>query len=407
MPSGEPLIFDCVVVGCGPAGLISALALSEFLRETDCTIALIGPSLTGDDERTTALLDSTLTSLEALSLRDDLAELGTPLKTMQIIDATGHVLQAPPATFHCEEIDLPCFGVNIANKELNALLSRAVQQQNNLTCLDTTVTKAEQISDLWPSSSHPLSLLLSLNNGQSLRTRCVLAADGQNSPMRQHAGISVRQWKTGQSALVTKLRHTRPHHHTSLEIHARTGPFTLVPFHGQVSSLVYMLDQEGANKLKCYDEQKLARALEEVCQSCLGTFTIEGPVQFWPVVTQLAKRYAKNRVYLIGEAAHSFPPLGAQGLNLGVRDALYAAQKVAEALTSDQDPGSDALMQDYHRQRRKDIALRTGIVHGLNLSLIHQNTALQALRSTGLGLAAKLPFVRRQMMHLGMGPAVY
>ena len=117
----------------------------------------------------------------------------------------------------------------------------------------------------------------------------------------------------------------------------------------------------------------------------------------------LARRFAHNRVLLVGEAAHLLPPIGAQGLNISLRDAAQAAELINEALEEGRDPGGGSLLADYERRRRRDIMPRQAVVDLVNRSLLAGLLPVDALRSTGLGLVAAIPWLRRIVIETGLG----
>jgi 2-octaprenyl-6-methoxyphenol hydroxylase len=110
-------------------------------------------------------------------------------------------------------------------------------------------------------------------------------------------------------------------------------------------------------------------------------------------------------VALIGEAAHVIPPIGAQGLNLGLRDAATIGELGAAAHRQGADVGADALLAEYDRLRRRDIASRTLAVDLLNRSLLTDFLPVQGLRGFGLYLLDRIGPLRRAVMREGIAPA--
>src|SRR5690606_15486661 len=206
-------------------------------------------------------------------------------------------------------------------------------------------------------------------------------ADGRRSPAREAAGISVKFWDAGQSALVMNFSHARPHEHTSTEFHTEDGPFTQVPLPGLRSSLVWVMRRRRAEELAALSETELSRLVEDRMQSMLGRVEVEPGRQVYPLASALPRRLADRRVALVGEAAHIFPPIGAQGLNLGIRD---AEDLTRIALKHAADPGAKAALAAYDRARRPDILARSSAVDMLNRSLLSDMLPAQAARAAGL-----------------------
>jgi 2-octaprenyl-6-methoxyphenol hydroxylase len=155
-----------------------------------------------------------------------------------------------------------------------------------------------------------------------------------------------------------------------------------------------------AERLAAMEDVALALELERRSHSLLGRLTIEGPRSFWPLAGLSAQRLAANRVALIGETAHMFPPIGAQGFNLTIRDILALADHVMGSA----DPGAPALLARYEAARRSDVTMRTAAVDLLNRSLLSEFLPVQLARSAGLYLLERAAPIRRQAMRQGLAP---
>ncbi len=118
--------------------------------------------------------------------------------------------------------------------------------------------------------------------------------------------------------------------------------------------------------------------------------------------SMIAKAFAAKRVALVGDAAHVFPPIGAQGFNLGIRDLAEICTLASSALLNHQDPGSQKLLTDFDRGRRLDITTRTGAVDMLNRSLLTDFLPVQAFRGLSLFALAQVPALRKFAMRKGL-----
>jgi 2-octaprenyl-6-methoxyphenol hydroxylase len=117
-----------------------------------------------------------------------------------------------------------------------------------------------------------------------------------------------------------------------------------------------------------------------------------------------AERFAASRIALVGEAAHIIPPVGAQGLNLGLRDAAAIAELVAAAWRAGRDLGADDLLVRYDRMRRADVGSRTLAADLLNRSLLTGFLPVQGLRGLGLYALDQIGPLRRAVMRAGVAP---
>lgn len=377
---------DIVVAGTGPVGLMSALSLGR----AGFRVALAGPPANLADRRTTALMKPSLDFLDELGLLDALRTDAAPLKVMRIADATQRLLRSPVVTFRASEIGEDYFGLNIPNHRLLAALDEAVSENKSVERAETTVSRWNIDAD---------SIEAELADGRAVSARLAVAADGRMSPAREAASIAVSAGSTGQSTLVLDFAHARPHNDTSTEFHTEDGPFTLVPLPGQRSSLVWVTRPHSAEELVRLSDDELSLIVEERMQSMLGRITVEPGRQVFPLSSALPRRFAANRVALVGEAAHIFPPIGAQGLNLGIRDVESLLDTV---MRHSGDPGSAAALSAYDRSRRPDILARSSAVNMLNRSLLSDMLPVQLMRTAGLSLLGAAPPLRALFMREGL-----
>ncbi len=384
--------FDLAVVGGGPAGLSAAcLAGVAGLR----TAFWPGPER-AEDLRTTALMLPAIRLLDHIGVwSDTLKSECAPLARLQIRDATGRRPTAPTVTFEAAEIGQEEFGWNVPVTPMVSALWDRLEQ-----CQTVTVFKGG-VSDLDCSSD---AVVVRSESSAPISVKAVIAADGQKSICRKSAGISVTRWEYPQTAIVTSFAHAKPHKNLSIEFHRKAGPLTTVPMPGQRSSLVWIETDEDAGELAALDDAAFSKRLDRETANAFGTISDVTKRGRFHIAGSVARQFAKNRVLLVGETAHVIPPIGAQGLNLSLRDAALAVELISEAQAAGEDIGARALMKAYDSRRRIDVFPRQLAIDLLNRTLISSFLPFQGARSLGLAALQAIGPLRRSIMQEGLAP---
>jgi 2-octaprenyl-6-methoxyphenol hydroxylase len=385
-------IYDTVVIGGGPAGLTAAIALAE----TGARTALIARRAPYADNRTTALLGASTDLLERLDVWRRCRDKAAALQTMRLVDDTGRLIRAPEVRFSSDEIGLEQFGYNIDNRSLMVALEERAAELANLTRFD------DEAAGIDPQDA---DVQIHTNQGQLLSARLVIGADGRQSPSRAAAGIEVRRRDLAQSALTFNISHSRPHQNISTEFHTPQGPCVFVPLPGNRCSVVWVQSTREAERLKALGDDELSDAAEKQSHSIFGRVQVEAGRHVFPLTIESPSQFASHRVALVGESAHVLPPIGAQGLNMGLRDAADIADIAGNAMLLGEDPGSPQVLARYQSARRADVASRRVAIDVANRSLLSDFIAVQSLRAAGMHLLGSFGPLRRLAMREGLAPS--
>lgn len=380
--------FDILVAGAGPAGLAAACLFAAQGRR----VAVVAPSgNAGYDPRTMALMQPQVRILERIGLWPAaLREASEALRRLRMVDDTGSLLGAPTLTFDPAEIGEQLFGWNIPLARLVPALAERAEALG--------VTRIDAEADACRPA--PGAIEVSAGSDRYI-ARLAIAADGRKSVLRDAASIRCERWTYEQSALATSFSHSGAHDGVSTEYHRGAGPCTTVPLPGNHSALVWLERPARIDDLMALDDNDLAAEIQIATHGELGRVSDIGPRRAFAMEGLSARSYAGSRTMLIGETAHVFPPIGAQGLNMSLRDAAAAADVTAGTA----DPGAADLLHEYDAARRRDIAPRQTIIHLMNRSLLAGLMPLESGRAIGLDVLANFGPLRRYVMRRGLGPA--
>jgi 2-octaprenyl-6-methoxyphenol hydroxylase len=383
---------DVAVIGGGPAGLATAIAVAASGART----VLVARRIPYADNRTTALLGGSVAFLEGLGVWSRCADKSAALIAMRLVDDTGRLIRAPEVKFTSSEIGLDAFGYNIENRELLLALEARAAELGNLHRIDDD---AEAVT---PGDAR---VVIVTKQGATISASLAVGADGRQSLCREAAGIEVRRNPLNQAALTFNISHSRPHHNLSTEFHTPHGPCVFVPLPGNRSSVVWVNKPGDAARLTALSDEALSAAAEKQSHSILGRVQVEAGRHVFPLGIEQPRQLARNRIVLVGEAAHVLPPIGAQGLNLGLRDASDLAGIVREAGMTGADIGAPNVLAQFERARRSDIVSRTFAIDMANRSLLSDLLPLQAVRAAGMHLMGAIGPLRRMAMREGLAPS--
>lgn len=386
---------DMIVAGAGSTGLAAALAFAR----AGMRVALVGripPPLPG---RTVALFEASVRFLDALGALERVQQLGCAIEAIRMIDDTDQLFPVPELTLRASEIGLPALGVNISNDELVAVLVDLMRARPEITFIDA------DIADYELNSATAAAIL---SDGRRIEADFVVAADGRNSRARAIAGIDVKEWTYPQVALTMMLTHEFPHDHISTEFHTRSGPFTMVPLPPREgaphrSSLVWLMSVADAKRRLARPRAELEFEIEDYAKSEFGVMKIDGDIGQFRMGGMQVSKHATSRMALVGETCHVFPPIGAQGLNLSLRDVADLEDCLASVDLKNERELSRALVR-YDRHRRADIGFRTHGVDVLNRSLIIPYLPVDLFRGASFIAVSALGPLRRAIIREGVLP---
>ena len=395
--SAVPIRTDILVAGAGASGLIAAIALARAGH----SVALVGQSPGPLPGRTVALFEGSLRLLDDLGLREPLDDISAEVMGIRIIDDTASLFRPSPALFEASEIGLDAFGLNIVNDDIVARYAEIAAAMPAIARYETMVESYDFRDD---------GVTAKFADGRLIECALVVAGVGRNSLARKTAGIHVKEWSYPQVAMTGILRHRRSHDGITTEFHTRSGPFTFVPMPStdeaaHRSSLVWLMSPAEATRRMALSPRELAAEIEEQSHYRFGAIEIEGRLGAFPMACMRTEKLTALRLMLVGEACHVFPPLAAQGLNLGIRDSSDAALALDGVDLSDAS-AIEAALAGYERTRRADIDLRTRGVDLMNRSLLADVLPVDLLRGMTLASVTAIGPLRRAILREGVSPSL-
>ncbi|PTL91500.1 2-octaprenyl-3-methyl-6-methoxy-1,4-benzoquinol hydroxylase [Halomonas litopenaei] len=397
-----PTGVDVVIAGIGMVGAV----LAVLLAREGWTVAMVDPRpgpLDSDDlpgsvpaPRVSALTPVSRRLLEGLGAwpRID-AWRATPYTAMQVWDADG----SGEVGFRADQAGVPVLGHIVENDvilaALEAELSRLPQVQRlhgrKVVALDDGAVRRR----------------VTLDDGSVLAAPLVVGADGARSPLRELAGIAVREQDTGQCALVTTVKTERRHGGVARQAFLATGPLAFLPLtvagDSHYCSIVWSTTPQEAERLAALSPAALGQAMAEALDHRLGAVEVLDEARSFPLSQRHAERYHRPGLALIGDAAHSIHPLAGQGVNLGFLDAAVLAEELLNGRRRGVAPGGLSLLARYERRRRGDNAMMLVLMEGFRRLFGSRHPGLTLARNLGLSGVDRLSPIKRLIMQQATG----
>lgn len=383
--------FDVAIVGGGLVGMSLAAALDGRGRR----ILLLDASEVGADrpaawdERHFALAHASVKRLAELDAFPP-AALGHPIRQIHISRAGefGRVL------LDAADHGVDAFGRTVPARLLVSALEDRLQRATDITrlrpaeLLDFTVTD-DAVGIRWQQQGRPAEAT----------ARLLVAADGSASSIRARLGIALDRHDYRQTAIVCSAITSCAHRGRAFERFTDSGPVAVLPLTDQRCGVVCTVPAEDAEATLAHDDNAFIAMLHTRFGYRLGRFTRVGRRQAWPLALAVAERVCDRRVALIGNAAQTIHPIGAQGFNLGLRDASALADVVLAA----NDPGAAPSLEAYAASRRADRAETIAMSDGLVRLTRGASLPHQLLRGVAMLAADRWPGLQARLARAGMG----
>ncbi len=331
-----------LIVGAGLVGNSLALALARQGRR--CTLIEAHPAQVappGFDERFLALSLRSLQLLERLGV--SLAQHPESAPIRGILVTCG----GEPGRLHldADRHGLAAFGRVLPARALGAALETAVSNHPDIRRLRPAQFRSTRADGKLrqvriDNDREPLEL----------ETPLLVGADGSNSAVRDALGLAVDVEHDDQVAILCNLRLDRPHGGQAQERFLPDGPFALLPLPDQRMGMVWTVPKRRARELLAAGDREFLAAAQHAFGWRLGRFVEVGKRTRYVLTRQMAPEVLAERAVLVGNAAQTLHPIGAQGFNLGLRDAMT----LAETLTDATDPGTAQLLAQHAAARAAD-----------------------------------------------------
>ena len=331
--------------------------------------------------RTFALSPSSVDWLKSLGLPSKFFDSLNDISSMKIFDST----LSNSVTFESDDIAKPAIAFMANEKDFNEAIEKTFKKRKTI----------EEIPKDYVIKNKQDQVIIETSKEQ-YKSSIIIACDGVNSLAREKIEIKSTKHDFNQTAITFQLKVKLDNQNEAKQFFLKESILAILPIKKNLVSIVWSCNSQFYKKINSFDEKSIEDELNLTIGDFYKDIKVVSKIESFPLTMNRVESFFKDRVLLVGDAAHFIHPLAGQGLNLGIRD-IITLEKIIDK-KGYADIGLKGFLRKYERARKEDVVQMGFLTLGLNWIFSNKSSILSRIVGKGMSMLDKSKLLKKQLI---------
>jgi ubiquinone biosynthesis UbiH/UbiF/VisC/COQ6 family hydroxylase len=331
--------------------------------------------------RTFALSPSSVDWLKSLGLPSKFFDSLNDISSMKIFDST----LSNSVTFESDDIAKPAIAFMANEKDFNEAIEKTFKKRKTI----------EEIPKDYVIKNKQDQVIIETSK-ERYKSSIIIACDGVNSLAREKIEIKSTKHDFNQTAITFQLKVKLDNQNEAKQFFLKESILAILPIKKDLVSIVWSCNSQFYKKIDSFDEKSIEDELSLTIGDFYKDIKVVSKIESFPLTMNRVESFFKDRVLLVGDAAHFIHPLAGQGLNLGIRD-IITLEKIIDKKDY-ADIGLKGFLRKYERARKEDVAQMGFLTLGLNWIFSNKSSILNRIVGKGMSMLDKSKLLKKQLI---------
>ncbi len=331
--------------------------------------------------RTFALSPSSVDWLKSLGLPSKFFDSLNDISSMKIFDST----LSNSVTFESDDIAKPAIAFMANEKDFNEAIEKTFKKRKTI----------EEIPKDYVIKNKQDQVIIETSK-ERYKSSIIIACDGVNSLAREKIEIKSTKHDFKQTAITFQLKVKLDNQNEAKQFFLKESILAILPIKKDLVSIVWSCNSQFYKKINSFDEKSIEDELNLTIGDFYKDIKVVSKIESFPLTMNRVESFFKDRVLLVGDAAHFIHPLAGQGLNLGIRD-IITLEKIIDK-KGYADIGLKGFLRKYERARKEDVVQMGFLTLGLNWIFSNKSSILSRIVGKGMSMLDKSKLLKKQLI---------